>query len=404
VIADDGRAAVGAVLLGVMILACQTGAPPGPAPVDDAAAFPPPADAAKADGAPPRQDAAPRENAAPDASLDTAPMPPAVDLRPVISAAVMGFELVVRRRNPDGSVTAAAHDIRGVSWSPADRGGTAPGPDAFARAAPRDLPLMQKAHINTVKTYRPVDAAVLDQCLQNGILAIVTVAAASGDDYAAAVTGLRNHPAVLMWMVGNEWNRNSLFHSCTGEACYSRVNEIARDIKRLDPAHPVATSFAPTGDLPTAADLQRLDAVDVWGLNVYSQPGFFARFQNWRLLALQLGFRKPFFMSEYGTDAYDNRAQRPDEAAQAATLTTQTQEIRAQLSARNPAFPCLGGTPFEWSDEWWKFGSPQAQDPGGFPNSGVANDSFANEDWWGIVDIDRKPRQAYLALQKVYGR
>src|SRR5256885_16349295 len=117
----------------------------------------------------------------------------------------------------------------------------------------------------------------------------------------SAVPPLPTHPAVLMWMVGNEWNRNSLFHSCAGDACYSRVNEIARDIKRLDPAHPVATSFAPTGDLPTTADLQRLDAVDVWKLNVYSQPGFFARFQNWRLLALQLGVRKPFFMSEYGT-------------------------------------------------------------------------------------------------------
>jgi hypothetical protein len=316
----------------------------------------------------------------------------------------MGYQLLVRRRNPDGTAATAPYDIRGISWSPAERGGMSPGPDAFARAATRDLPLMREASINTVKTYRPLEPAILDECLRQGILAIVTVAATANDDYAARVTALRNHPAVLMWMVGNEWNRNNLFGSCSGDACYARVNAIAQDIKRLDPNHPVATSFAPTRDLPVDADVTRLPAVDVWGLNVYSQPGFFQRFQDWRLMMLRTGLRKPFFMSEYGADAYDNRAQRPDQVPQAASLTTQTQEIRAQSSARDPALPCLGGTPFEWSDEWWKSGSPASQDPGGFANAGVASDMYANEDWWGIVDIDRKPRQAYTALQKLYAR
>jgi hypothetical protein len=322
----------------------------------------------------------------------------------VLSASVMGYQLLVRRRNPDGSASTAPYDIRGISWSPAERGGASPGPEVFARAAARDLSMMRQAYINTVKSYRPLEAGVLDECLRQGILAIVTVAATASDDYASRVMALRNHPAVLMWMVGNEWNRNELFGSCSGDGCYARVNAIARDIKRLDPNHPVATSFAPVGSLPADSDLRRLDAIDVWGLNVYSQPGFFERFRDWRLMGLRTGLTRPFLMSEYGSDAYDNRAQRPDEAAQAASLGTQTQEIRGQLSARNAAFPCLGGTPFEWSDEWWKSGSPQSQDPGGFGNPGVAADWYANEDWWGIVDIDRKPRQAYTALQRQYAR
>ena len=45
------------------------------------------------------------------------------------------------------------------------------------------------------------------------------------------------------------------------------------------------TSFAPTTELPSDDDVQRLPAVDVWGLNVYSQPGFFNRFTNWRTTA-----------------------------------------------------------------------------------------------------------------------
>jgi hypothetical protein len=332
------------------------------------------------------------------------PPPPLVDTRPVVSASVSGYQLLVRRRDPAGTVTAAPYDIRGIAWSPGERGGQMPGPAAFNHAMARDLPLMREAHVNTVRTYAAPDRAVLDECLRNGILAIVTVVTRGTDDYAGRVTALRDHPAVLMWLVGNEWNRNDLFGSCAGDACYGRVDAIARDIKRLDPNHPVATSFAPVGDLPLESDLQRLASIDVWGLNVYSQPGFFNRFLNWRFLAERTGIKRPFFMSEYGADAYDNRAQRPDEAAQADVLARQTQEIRFQLSARNPAFPCLGGTPFEWSDEWWKYGSPQSQDAGGFANMGVAIDGFANEDWWGIVDIDRKPRQAYTALQKQYAR
>ena len=117
-----------------------------------------------------------------------------------------------------------------------------------------------------------------------------------------------------MWLVGNEWNLNRLYDTCAGDACAQRIEEVARRIKMLDPRHPVATSFAPMGELPTEADLRRLPSVDVWGLNIYSQPGFFNRFTNWRLLAQQTGLRKPFFLSEYGADAYDNLNRRPDEA------------------------------------------------------------------------------------------
>jgi hypothetical protein len=347
-----------------------------------------------------------------DAPTSTSPSPdgppvelPPVETRPVVSASVSEYQLLVRRRNADGSVAAPApYDLRGISWSPAERGGGQPDLATITAAAERDLPLMRAANMNTVKTYGPVERRVLDRVLASGMLAIVTVLVKADDDYEGSVMALRSHPAVLMWLVGNEWNSNHLYGGCAGDACYAKINEIAAAIKRLDPDHPVATSFAPTGELPTESDLQRLGAVDVWGLNIYSRPGFFNRFLDWRQLGARAGVKKPFFVSEYGGDAFDNRAGREDGEAQAALLRQQTAEIRAQLSARNPALPCLGGTPFEWSDEWWKFGSPSAQERGGFANQGVAPDGFANEDWWGVVDIDRKPRPAYTALKEQYAR
>jgi hypothetical protein len=391
-------------LVTVMALGCRPPTGPAPLPSPDG-----PAPDARTQPVPPLLVDGSAGASRPDATLDRPASPdvalPSAETRPVASVSVSGFQLLVGRRNPDGSVAAPApYDMRGISWSPAAPGGGKPDLAAYAAAADRDLPLMRAAGINTVKTYSPVELGVLDRMRENGILAVVTVLEKSGDDYAGVVRALRGHPAILMWLVGNEWNQNHLFGTCAGDACYARVAEVAADIKRLDPDHPVATSFAPTAGIPTEDDLRRLATVDVWGLNVYSQPGFFNRFLDWRALVARVGVKRPFFMSEYGADAFDDRRGRADEAAQAAALRQQTAEIRAQLSARDPALPCLGGTPFEWSDEWWKFGSWGTQDLGGFPNPGVAPDSFANEDWWGIVDMDRRPRAAYLALKEQYTR
>jgi hypothetical protein len=321
------------------------------------------------------------------------------------SSTASQYQLMVRPRAADGSVGAAVpFDIRGISWSPAKKGAKQPEPGDYLAAADRDLPLMRAAGINVVKSYGPLPRAVLDKLQAQGIAAIVSILVTAGDDFEGPVKELRDHPALLMWIIGNEWNLNRLFGSCAIDACYQKVNDTARRIKELDPNHAVATSFAPAGEIPSDSDFMRLSAIDVWGLNVYSQPGFFTRFTSWRLAAQRTGIKKPMFMSEYGADAYDNRQGHADETAQAMALARQTQEIRAQLSARNPALPCLGGTPFEWNDEWWKRGNPGAQDSGGFVHDGVAADGFANEEWWGIVDVERRPRAAYDALKEQYAR
>ena len=323
----------------------------------------------------------------------------------LVSAALVGYQLMVRPRADDGSAGAPVpFDIRGISWSPAARGAGKPDGAAYLAAADRDLPLMRAAGINVVKSYGPLPRAVLDKLQAHGIAAVVSVLGTADDEFEATVNGLRDHPALLFWIIGNEWNLNRLFDSCALDACFERVNQVAQRIKQLDPNHPVATSFAPAAEIPSDADLMRLPAVDIWGLNVYSQPGFFNRFTAWRLAGQRTGIKKPIFFSEYGADAYDNRAGHADEAAQAMALRRQTMEIRAQLSAHNPVLPCLGGTPFEWNDEWWKRGNPGAQDSGGFAHAGVAADGFANEEWWGVVDVDRHPRPAYEVLKELYAR
>ena len=59
---------------------------------------------------------------------------------------------------------------------------------------------------------------------------------------------------------------------------------------------------------------------------------------------------------------------------------------------------CSGVAVFSFTDGWWKAGNPDSQDPGGSaPNSGgVPYDGAANEEYWGIVDIDRNKKRKPL--------
>ena len=75
-----------------------------------------------------------------------------------------------------------------------------------------------------------------------------------------------------------------------------------------------------------------------------------------------------------------------------------TTALAAEIAARPDA--CVGGIIFELADEWWKdqAGAPDVHDVGGIaPGSGPPPDDVFNEEWWGLVDVNRTPRLAYYA-------
>ena len=59
---------------------------------------------------------------------------------------------------------------------------------------------------------------------------------------------------------------------------------------------------------------------------------------------------------------------------------------------------------FSFTDGWWKAGNPEKQDPGGWaPNSsGVPYDGAPNEEYWGMVDIDRNKKEAFEIISTKY--
>jgi hypothetical protein len=348
---------------------------------------------------------------------------------------VSGTRLMVRRRLSDGTLDLARpYVIKGAAWSPAGIGCTSDPDqrrDQFAIWRRTDIRLLKEMNANTVYVFLdpgtgPARLAeglrLLDALYQNGIMVVMTVDQ-DGSDNAAnippVISAYRNHPAILMWALGNEWNLwrpdRPLYygrHATLAQAA-AAMQANALTVKSLDANHPVCSILGEINqpDPATVAGIvaTTCTAVDVWGANIYRGAEFYALFDEWAAIS-----SKPLYLSEFGTDAFHTAAWWPpvgaeDQAAQAGRVTSLWQDLVPELSASDPQRVCLGGTVFEFGDEWWKSGDATAavHDANGYdtPWNPVAHpDGFANEEWFGIVGVGRDRRAAYEALKSGFAQ
>lgn len=284
--------------------------------------------------------------------------------------------------------------IKGVAWSPIPLG-SGPGflPDNhWALAVSEDADLMEEAGINVVRTYGPIeDPAVLDTLYAHGIHVLMTVYYGYNDTpelAASRVCALKSHPAIIGWVVGNEWNLFDADIAPTFSQVVATINTVAATIQANDDTRPVSTVWG--GYLPPQGIVDDMPDIDFWGLNVYTGASFNTQFDEWEALT-----GKPFYYAEYGADAYDGTAGQVDEATQADLIEAQTLELYANASV-NGSGPCAGGVLFEFNDEWWKAdGNWNVHDTANPWYNAAYPDPNMHEEWWGIVDIFRVPRQAY---------
>ena len=296
-------------------------------------------------------------------------------------------------------VGGTSHHIKGVNWSPIPKG-QAPGAGGadFAGYVDQDAQLMADAGINVVRTYGPIlDTAVLDKLWAHGITVLMTVYygySDTPDSAVANVCAVKSHPAILGWVVGNEWNYTNLAKDISFDQAVDEVQAVVAAIQLNDSTRPVSTVY---GGLPPASVIQKLSNVDLWGSNHYPGLSFGNFFSEWAALS-----PKPLYLAEYGADAYDGTKGAVDEQTQADIVSGLTQEIHANASI-NGSGVCAGGVVFEFNDEWWKKdgGSWTEHDTDASWQNGAYPDPNMNEEWWGLVDIDRKPRKAYEAYKEL---
>ena len=167
--------------------------------------------------------------------------------------------------------------------------------------------------IRTWTTRNDVETAaeVLDRAMAHGVTVILCLPMGAehwGFDYddekAVArqfeqlrqeVLKYRNHPALLMWIVGNELN-----FDYTNPKVYDAVNDIARMIHELDPNHPVTTTVAGvSGRENVLSDIaERAPEVDFVSFQVYGELA---------ILPEAIGAiypNKPFMVTEWGATGH----------------------------------------------------------------------------------------------------
>ncbi len=164
------------------------------------------------------------------------------------------------------------------------------------------------AGANSVRTWGADDLdALLDEAHALGLSVTVGIwlgQERQGFDYAdesqvraqlerarQAVLRYKDHPAVLLWGIGNEAEG---FEAGDNPAIWAAINEVAAMVKALDPAHPTMTVTADIGGGRMAGVHAQCPAIDIHGINSYG--GALSLPERYRAA----GGTKPYVLTEFG--------------------------------------------------------------------------------------------------------
>lgn len=296
-------------------------------------------------------------------------------------------------------VNKSLYTIKGICYHPVPKGSD----ERNFSNLETDLALMKEAGINTIRVYAPIEEKeVLDQIHAAGLKVIIGFGYNQGGKndilsgtFANYVNRFKNHDAILFWELGNEYNYHPEWFGGDLKNWYTALNNAAKIIHQADTSHPVATAH---GELPDSLALALCPNIDIWGMNVYRWDNPETIFAEWSAVS-----SKPMYLSEAGADSYMTIEK--DGYQQGENEKAQTDATRNILDAifRNPEI-CSGVALFAFHDEWWKAGNNDKQDPGGWaPNSsGVPYDGAPNEEYWGIVDIDRNKKMVFEVVKEKF--
>lgn len=257
---------------------------------------------------------------------------------------------------------------------------------------------------------------------------------------------LKNEKGLLAWVLGNEnsytFSGKICFWTCPevekikdlreqiekrAEIYYSFVDSLAADIKKVDPNHPVALGNGEESFLYIATKF--CNNIDILAIISYRGKKFGNLFEH-----LKGYFDKPIFLSEFGADSYDSYTEKETQETQAEYIVSQWKNLyENSVASGNMQGNCLGGTLFEWTDEWWKHNEGYNPDwcihntEAGWSNGSYYFDIKAknnglnmSEEWFGIVSLvdtsktgasneeieedkkinQRAPKKSYYALKE----
>ncbi len=220
---------------------------------------------------------------------------------------------------------------------------------------------------NTIRTWSDDNAGkILDEAQARGLTVCLGLWVGHerhgfdyNDKYAVAgqlekfretVTRYKDHPALLMWAVGNEMD---LFYK--NFKVWPAVEQIAKMIKQIDPNHPTMTVTAGIDVAEVQMIREQCPSIDILGVNTYGDIG------NVPDKIRSFGWRGPYMITEWGPNGhwespkYEWGAAREQTGAEKADIYLERYQkyIAADKTLSIGSFVFLWGNKQETTATWY---------------------------------------------------
>ena len=216
---------------------------------------------------------------------------------------------------------------------------------------------LARAGANSVRTWGDNQRAYLDRAHELGLSVCVglwiqherhgfdysddAAVEAQIREHCAVIDELKDHPAVLMWAIGNEVELNF-----TNPRVYDVIEAIARHAKAVDPDHPTMTVVAHAPAEVVELLHERCPSIDILGCNSYGGLRALARHVR------EAGWDGPYVVTEWGTDG----PWEVDPTSWGAEIEPTSTEKADQFRERyqmilDDAGRCLGSYVFHWGNK-----------------------------------------------------
>jgi hypothetical protein len=177
-----------------------------------------------------------------------------------------------------------------------------------------DIPSVAAHNGNSFRTWRTDNGQrsgqeVLDEALENDLMVTMGIDVARerhGFDYndevavkaqldsiKKQVLALKDHPALLIWGIGNELNLNY-----SNPKVWDAVNEISEMIHEVDPNHLTTTSLAGISEREISLIKERCPDLDILSVQMYGD------LPNLPKLIREYGWEGPYMVTEWGATGH----------------------------------------------------------------------------------------------------
>lgn len=158
--------------------------------------------------------------------------------------------------------------------------------------------------------------------------------------HCADVDRFKDHPAILMWAVGNEVSTGS-----TNSRVWDVIEAVASHIRKVDPHHPVMTVLPYVSAEEVRLIQERCPSIEILGFNAYGGINSIGKD------ARRFGWNGPFVVAEWGPDGNWEVEKTPWGAEIELSSTEKAVQRGLRYSRILEDANCLGSYAFFWGQK-----------------------------------------------------